>query len=104
MPARGVHVGIGHAELVVLLKRLLPENRTLRRILLGNATIENGAVIDALALFGGVDIKLPENVNVETSTLPIFGGTGIAKNRTFNENNPTVYVNAVCIFGGVDIK
>mgnify|MGYP006874337203 CR=1 len=73
-------------------------------LLLGNATIENGAVIDALALFGGVDIKLPDNVNVETSSLPIFGGTGVAKNRTFNENNPTVYVNAVCIFGGVDIK
>ena len=73
-------------------------------LLLGNATIENGAVIDALALFGGIDIKLPENVNVETSSLPIFGGTGVAKNRTFGENNPTVYVNAVCIFGGVDIK
>lgn len=42
-------------------------------LLLGNATIENGAVIDALAIFGGVDIKLPDNVNVETSTLPIFG-------------------------------
>ena len=73
-------------------------------LLLKDAAIENGAVIDALALFGGVDVVLPPNVNVEVSATPIFGGAGVAKNRTYNENDPTVYVNAVCIFGGVDIK
>lgn len=64
--------------------------------------IENGAVIDAVGIFGGVDILVPPGVNVKLKRTALFGG---AKNRTGSHGGETVlYVNALCMFGGVDIK
>lgn len=71
---------------------------------LEQAEIADKSVIDALAVFGGVDIKLPAEVNVEISCIPLFGGISEPKNRVHNDAYPTVYVNAVCLFGGVDVK
>ncbi len=71
---------------------------------LGQADVRDGAVIDALTVFGGVDVILPPEVNVEVSCLPIFGGISEPKNRVYDESFPTVRVNAVCIFGGVSVK
>ena len=71
---------------------------------LTEAEIVDNAAIDIICLFGGVDIKLPANVNVEVSAASMFGGVSEPKNRSFSENNPTVYVNAFCLFGGVSIK
>ena len=71
---------------------------------LAEAEIVDNAAIDIICLFGGVDIKLPANVNVEVSAASMFGGVSEPKNRSFSENNPTVYVNAFCLFGGVSVK
>lgn len=71
---------------------------------LENAVIKDGAVIDALAVFGGVDVKLPTNVNAEVSCLPLFGGISEPKNRVHDDSFPTVKINAICIFGGIDVK
>ncbi|MBQ8508342.1 MAG: hypothetical protein IJ493_00350 [Clostridia bacterium] len=71
---------------------------------LRDAHIADGAVIDALALFGGVDVLVPFDVNVEVTGIPLFGGIGEPKNRPHKPDQPTIYVNAVAIFGGVDVK
>ncbi len=69
---------------------------------LRNTIIEDGAVIDAVGIFGGVDIKVPEGVNVKLKRTALFGG---AKNHVRGQNGgPVLYVNALCMFGGVDIK
>ena len=68
---------------------------------LRDVEIEDGAVIEATAIFGGVDIKVPEGVNVKVKRTELFGG---AKNHTGNRGGKTLYVNALCMFGGVDIK
>lgn len=71
---------------------------------LRNAIINEDCAINATATFGGVDIFLPPNVNVKVSSTPIFGGVDNKAMPTIAVNAPTVYINATCIFGGIDIK
>lgn len=70
---------------------------------LRNSRISNEAVIKASSIFGGIEIILPTNVNVKVKATPIFGGVS---NKISNkkENQNTLYIDAFCMFGGVDIK
>ena len=71
---------------------------------LENAIIEHDVTINAVAVFGGVDIYLPANVNVQVSSASVFGGVENHKKGQINiEGAPTVYINASGIFGGVDV-
>lgn len=67
------------------------------------AQITENISIDALAVFGGVDILLPANVNVKLSDLSLFGGCSNSRNYG-PVDGPTVYVNATALFGGVEVK
>ena len=77
-----------------------------------NAIIEKDCAITASAIFGGIDIFVPDNVNVKITSNSIFGGVSEKKHRPYMENAVTlyvenavtVYINASCIFGGVKIK
>ncbi len=71
---------------------------------LTNAIITEDCIIQCQAIFGGIDILLPKNVKLETSSVPIFGGIDNTFTSCPDVNAPTVYVNAFCMFGGVDIK
>jgi predicted membrane protein len=68
-----------------------------------NANIDHDVTINATTIFGGIDIYLPQNVNVEVSSASLFGGVENTRRRTPIENAPTVYIKASAIFGGVDI-
>ncbi|MDF2586882.1 MAG: hypothetical protein K0S41_723 [Anaerocolumna sp.] len=71
---------------------------------LRNAIIDEDVVINATAVFGGINIYVPGNVKVKVSNVPIFGGVD---NKAFNSpdpNAPTIYLNSTCMFGGIDIK
>ncbi len=70
---------------------------------LRGAKIEENISIDALAVFGGVDILLPANVSVKVSDLSLFGGCSNSRNYS-PVDGPTVYVNATALFGGVEVK
>lgn len=70
---------------------------------LRNANIKDEAIIKASAIFGGVEIFVPQNVNVKIKSTPIFGGTS-NKTITNKENQKVIYIDAFCMFGGVDIK
>lgn len=70
---------------------------------LKNAIIDQDIVINCTTVFGGIDITLPDNVKVKTSGVPIFGGIENKKENTKEENAPTVYINYVCAFAGVDL-
>ncbi|NMB43592.1 MAG: cell wall-active antibiotics response protein [Clostridiales bacterium] len=71
---------------------------------LRNATIEQDIMIKASAIFGGITIYVPEGVIVQTTTVPIFGGVNNKVEFTNEVNAPTILINSVCMFGGVDIK
>lgn len=70
-----------------------------------NAIIENDVVINVSTIFGGADIFVPENMKVKIKSSSIFGGVDEKrKNQTENKDAHTIYINATCIFGGVDVK
>ncbi len=71
---------------------------------LKEAEINNDCVIKATAVFGGIDIALPANVNVKVNSNSIFGGISDKAHRNSKDNAVTVYIEGVCVFGGVDIK
>lgn len=72
-------------------------------LFLREANITQDQIINATAVFGGIDIIVPTNVNVKVKSNSIFGGVDnkIIMNK---ENAPTIYVKAFCLFGGVEIK
>lgn len=67
------------------------------------AVINEDVVINANAIFGGVDIIVSRDVNVKVKATSIFGGASNGRKAAMPDA-PTVYVNATCIFGGVEIK
>ena len=70
---------------------------------LRGAVINGDCVINASAVFGGIDIYVPENLNVKVSSNSIFGGVS-GKERRNNPSNHTLYLNVTCLFGGVEVK
>ena len=70
---------------------------------LRNAIIERNCEIKLSAIFGGVDILLPENVNVIMETVSIFGGVS-DKRISKGTENVTIRITGLCLFGGADIK
>lgn len=69
---------------------------------LRDVTLKEDLMIDCFCLFGGVDIRLPENVKLEISGTPILGGIE-NKYRNKEDSKVTIYVNHVTIFGGMDL-
>lgn len=72
---------------------------------LRDAIIKKDSVINVTSVFGGVDILVPDDVFVEVKSNSIFGGVdNKVKNKNDEKKKATIYVNATCMFGGVDIK
>ncbi len=69
---------------------------------LRKAIIEKDCAIKVTTIFGGIDILVPDNVNVKVSSNCIFGG--VSNKTAIHKDAPTIYVNGICIFGGVDIN
>lgn len=60
--------------------------------------------VDAMCVFGGVDMIVPEGLNVEVHGVPLFGGI---ENKTTGEyipGAPTLHIRAFVLFGGLEIK
>lgn len=71
---------------------------------LANAIIPSDCVIKTTAIFGGIDIFVPDNVNVKINSASIFGGMADKKQNRASDTNVTLYVQGFCMFGGVDVK
>lgn len=70
---------------------------------LRDSIIKEDSVINVTAIFGGITIYVPSNVKVKVVSIPIFGGV-TNKYKSDKNSEYTIYVNAICLFGGVDIK
>ena len=71
---------------------------------LRNAVIEKDCAITATSIFGGIDIFVPDYVNIKINSNSIFGGVSDKNHRPTVQDAVTVYINATCMFGGVEIK
>lgn len=54
--------------------------------------------------FGGLEIKVPEGVEVQDQTVGIFGGTDISKVSDPTPGAPVLVIKGVALFGGVSVK
>jgi hypothetical protein len=61
-------------------------------------------VIHATAIFGGVEVRVPENVTLRGSGTGIFGGFEVRTYEAPDPNAPVVIVTGTAIFGGVEAK
>lgn len=69
---------------------------------LRKAEIRQDIIIEVCSVFGGVDIKVPNNIAVKVQSNSIFGG--VSNKTKSKEAKPTIYVKAMCLFGGCDIN
>lgn len=68
------------------------------------ATFESDVVeVTLFCMFGGVDIKVPEGVNVRNETFAVFGGSDVKHTRP-SPGGPTIVVKGLVAFGGVDVR
>lgn len=69
-----------------------------------DAVFENDVIeISGGWIFGGLDVIVPEGVNVRDETVAVFGGTDV-KGIAPAPGGPTIVIKGLCLFGGVDVK
>lgn len=72
---------------------------------LREAEIKEDVLVRASSVFGGITIYAPEGVNVQVISTAMFGGvTDHHAKKIKDEAKKTIFVEATCIFGGVEIK
>jgi len=69
---------------------------------LRGAVIEGDCAIKVTAIFGGIDLLVPNGVNVKVNSTSLFGG--VSNKTAAHKDAPTIYVSGICMFGGVDVK
>jgi predicted membrane protein len=62
------------------------------------------AVIEAFALMGGIEIKVPEDWQVVCRGLPVMGGMESTAKAPKGEAGKRLVVNGVAIMGGIEVK
>jgi len=72
---------------------------------LRNAQMKDGeeAVIDAFALWGGIEITVPENWRVVGQVMPLLGGFE-NKARSTGGNGPVLIIKGAAVMGAVEVK
>lgn len=71
---------------------------------LRNAKFEKDTAIKAFCLFGGIDIKVPKDVQVKIKSGFIFGGASDERKGEVGKGKYTIYVDAAGGFGGISIN
>ena len=73
---------------------------------LREADLKNETYIKASAIFAGITILVPKDVEVKIKSTPIFGGvTSEGLDEKTNKNaKKTVYVDGFALLGGIEIK
>ncbi len=65
---------------------------------------EDGAVLDISAIFGGVELRIPESWVVQTRSSAVLGGVDSKYSNTENNTGKRLVIDASAIFGGIDIR
>jgi hypothetical protein len=65
-----------------------------------------GASVNATAAFGGVDVLVPKGWRISVRSTPIFGGVDDKTDHAEQppDDAPLLHIDAVTLFGGVDVK
>jgi len=67
--------------------------------------VPEGAAMDVVVAFGGVEIMVPEGWRVEVKGIPLFGGWSNKISRdSVGADAPLLSIEALVAFGGLDIR
>ncbi len=69
---------------------------------LREANLKNETIIKASAIFGGISIIIPKDATVKIKQTAMFGG--VSNDTKNNPDKKIIYIDAFCLFGGLDIK
>ena len=81
-------------------------------VLFGGSTLDlrdavfesNVCEITIFCMFGGVEIIVPDGVNVDNRVVAAFGGSDVRRLAPPSPSAPTVVLKGFVAFGGVDVK
>lgn len=71
---------------------------------LSKATINKDINIECTCIFGSINLRLPDNINLNAHGIPIFGGVENKYHETKTNNEYTLNIEYTCLFGGIDLK
>ena len=71
---------------------------------LANARIANEAVIDVLAFWGGIEIRVPPNWTIENHVTVLLGGIGNHATNATEGDGPRLIIRGSVIMGGIEIR
>ena len=71
---------------------------------LKESMINKDIIIKVSSIFGKTSISVPKDVKIKVISVPIFGSIDNKHKDFKQDNSKTIYINATCIFGGVDIR
>jgi len=60
--------------------------------------------INVTSIFGGSDIYVPEDINVQVNVFSIFGGVSNSAPSNVSASVPTIIIEGMCLFSGIDVK
>ena len=71
---------------------------------LRGANIQDGSVIDVHTIFGGVELKIPQDISLQVDSSCILGGVNNKIPRCPDKDAKRLIIRANCTIGGVEIK
>ena len=71
---------------------------------LRKAVVKDDAVINVTTIFGGTELLVSDDVEVEIVPIAMFGSVENNREVKDRKSKKTIYINATCLFGGVEIK
>lgn len=74
------------------------------RLDLRQATITTDVTLDIRTFMGGVELYVPDNVNITVNSKSFIGGVDNKTSRTQSPNVHTLFINAQNFMGGVSVK
>ena len=75
-----------------------------KKLDLRDVLLKDDAVINCYAIFGGIDLTVPDDANIIIHSSSLFGGVNNKTSNKNSDNKKTIYINVTAIFGGVDVK
>jgi hypothetical protein len=71
---------------------------------LTGADMQKEAVIDAFAMWGGIEIKVPEKWTVELQGMPILGAVEDSRKHPQSDPSKRLVIRGTAIMGGIEVK
>ncbi len=68
------------------------------------AMLEGTTEVEVLAIMGGVELIVPDDIDLDIQGLPILGGFPHQRHRCGDPDAPTLRVRGLAVMGGVELK